>query len=183
MSKLKTQYPAIFTPSSVEPFNIEGHIVEIPKCIVRFTRWLGEPLKQTFGGKPQIAMDDKPVFAELAIKAHFEKEGWDVRWVETYGKTTPIYLSEWIDDRYKNQIHQPFESNHIDSVLADIAHLNRNSYSGCWDVVAFKDGHLSFVESKRAKKDKIRPSQTGWLASSLQYGLTIHNFLVVQWDF
>jgi len=177
-------YPQFLTPTDIELFSINSQIVEIPKCIVAFSKWTGEPVKETFGGKPIVSFDSKPMFAEVAIITSFRNDGWDARWVETYGRRSkePICLSEWKDDKYKNQIHTPIEDKEITKQLADIAKINSNSYSGCWDVMAWKGDRIIFAESKRAKKDSIRVSQNNWLASGLKYGLQPVNFMIVQWD-
>jgi len=149
-----------------------------------FDKWTGQPLSETFGGKPIVSFDNKPMFAELAIVNHFSSYGWDARWMETYGrgKKGPICLSAWKDDKYKNQIHNPILTEKIVNLCASIGKANCNSYSGCWDVLARKDDHILFAESKRAKKDKIRQTQNNWLAAAFACGLSTRNFLVVQWD-
>jgi hypothetical protein len=174
--------PNHFTTTDTEPFYIDGQTINIPKSIVRFDKWTGDPVKETFGGKPVLNVSGKPMFAELAIMTHFQNDGWQARWVETYGKTQPIFLTAWIDDKYKNQVHVPFADTKITQLLADIATLNNNSYSGCWDLVASKGDNLIFAESKRSKKDSIRTTQVNWLSAALKYGLKHDNFLVVQWD-
>lgn len=177
-------YPKFLSPSDTEPFITNDQTIQIPKCIVLFDKWLGQPIEETFGGKPIVSIDNKPMFAELAIMTHFIKEGWQARWVETYGKNNmePIYLTEWKDDKYKNQAHVPIEDKEISKLLSDIAKQNANSFAGCWDVLAWKDDRIVFAESKRIKKDNIRSTQTNWLASALKCGLHPNNFLVVQWD-
>ncbi len=175
-------YPPIFKPTVVQIFHIEGQTFQIPKCNVKFEKWSGPPINETFGRKPLVCVDNHAMFAELAIRKYFEIDGWDARWVETYGKVKPMYMSEWKDDKYRNQIHHPFTNNHIDNILANIAIENSNSYSGCWDVVACKGDRIIFAESKHANKDRIRTTQVNWLASGIRYGLKTDNFLVVQWD-
>lgn len=175
-------YPKILQPTDTEPFHIDNITIDVPKCFVTFDKWTGIPVKETFGGKPILNVSDRPMFAELAIMTHFLNSGWQTRWVETYGKKEPICLTEWKDDKYKNQIHVPFLDDKISNILADIAKLNNNSYSGCWDVVASKDDQIIFAESKRTKKDSIRSTQINWLTAGLKYGLQPNNFLVVQWD-
>ncbi len=176
-------YPELFQPTETEYFNIQGQAINISKCTVTFDKWAGESVKETFGGKPILNFNGHPMFAELAIMLTFQNDGWETRWVETYGKKEPICLTNWKDDKYRNQVHQPFQDNEIIKLLADISKLNANTYSGCWDVVAKKGEHIIFVESKRAKKDSIRLSQVNWLSSALLYGLKPDNFLMVQWDF
>lgn len=177
-------YPKFLQPSDVELFNVNGKTIEIPKCIVTFEKWTGQPVTDTFAGKPIVSVDNKPMFAELAIMKDFIKEGWKARWIETYGKSKkePIYLTEWKDDKYKNQIHIPIADKKILILLAEIAKQNTNSYSDCWDVLAWKDEMVIFAESKRKKKNSIRTTQINWLAAGLKYRLNINNFLVVQWD-
>ena len=177
-------YPKFLTPTEVEIFKIGEETYEVPKCIVKFEKWNGEPVKETFGGKPIVNVNEKPMFAELAIMEHFIAEGWESRWIETYGKSKsePICLSEWKDEKYKNQVHNPIENETILTLLKEISTENENSYSGCWDVLGWKDSRIIFAESKRTKKDSIRSTQNNWLNAGLKSGLKLNNFLIVQWD-
>ena len=177
-------YPILLQPIDTETFNIADKVVKIPKCVVTFDKWLGEPIKETFGGKPIVAVDNKPMFAELAIMTLFIKSGWNARWVETYGKGNqePICLTEWKDDKYKNQIHKPIDNEAVNETLHRISKINSNTYAGCWDVVGWQSETILFAESKRNKKDSIRESQINWLSSGLKHGLSTNNFLMVQWD-
>ncbi len=181
-------HPEIFSPTDFEPFDVNAQTLQIPKCTVQFEKWTGMPITNTWGGKGLVKVDNKPMFAELAIMTHFALNGWNARWVETYGfpKMQPVYLTEWKDNeynKYKNQVHQPFANDYIDNLLAGIAKLNGNSYWGCWDVVAYKDDKVVFAEAKRTKKDSVRATQTKWLDAAIRYGLQPNDFLVVQWDF
>lgn len=178
-------YPISLQPNDTEIFNNNNNIrIEIPKCKIQFDNWNGIPLNETFGGKKVIAINNKPMFAELGILQHFIKEGWQARWIETYGKSkkAPIFLSEWKDDKYKNQIHQPILDIKILSILNKISILNGNSFSGCWDVLAWKNGQIIFAESKRNKKDSIRETQIKWLTAALECGFKTENFLLVEWE-
>ena len=66
--------------------------------------------------------------------------------------------------------------------MSKVAEQNKNSYSGCWDVLGWKDDRIIFAESKRSKKDSIRSTQISWLTAGLKHGLKKDNFLIVQWD-
>ena len=178
-------YPAKLIPTDIEPFDLNGTTIEIPKSILRLDKWIGLPVKETFGGKPIVDFDNKPMFAELAIMKTFITDGWDARWIETYarGNREPIYLTEWKDEVYKNQNHVPILDVDIKKMMAGIANINLNTYSGCWDVLAWKDGTVIFSESKRHKKDSIRETQNNWLAAGLKFGLKPQNYLIVEWDF
>lgn len=177
-------YPKFFQPDDLEIFTIDDKIVEIPKCKGFFEKWGGVPLNETFGGKPVLSIDGKPMFAELAIMELFIKDGWEARWIETYGrnKRSPIYLSQWIDKKYKDQTHNSIENENVLKTIFRIAVSNNNSYSGCWDVLAWKNDTFIFAESKRTKRDKIRSTQINWLKAGLNCGLSEENFLIVQWD-
>jgi hypothetical protein len=178
-------YPNSLYPSEIEIFVINNETIEIPKCTVKFEKWNGEPLKNTFGGKAVVAINGKPMFAELAVMNLFLKEAWQSRWIETYGRGNmdPFFLTEWKDDKYINQINVPIKDSKILNLLDSIAKENGNTFAGCWDVFAWKDDRVVFSEIKRFKKDSIRSTQTKWLESALKCGLSEKNFLIVQWDF
>ena len=116
-------YPESLAPSSVEKFIINDGIIEIPKCFLTFDKWIGEPINETFGGKPIVSFGNKPMFAELAIMNHFVADGWNARWIETYAMNNagPIYLTEWKDDKYKKQVHKPISDVQIQKLLGAIA--------------------------------------------------------------
>lgn len=178
-------YPKYLDPAYSEVFQLENKTVEIPKCILQFQHWSGARLKESFGGKPIVSLGNQPMFAELAIMTHFINSGWQARWVETYGRGNqlPVFLSEWKDEPYANQKHEPIEDKWVLDTMSGIAKLNKNSYAGCWDVLAWKDKTIIFAESKRNNKDYIRPSQNKWLATGLAFGLKPDKFLLVQWDY
>lgn len=178
-------YPPNYIRINSEKFNLSNKLIEIPQCHIAFDQWQGTPIKETFGGKPLVNWENYPVFAELAIMKGFVNDGWDARWLETYGRGNkyPKCLTEWRDDKYKNQIDNPIAEKEINEMLNDISKLNNNSFSGCWDILAWKNGNIIFAESKRQKKDSIRQSQVQWLQAAIEYGLTPENFIIVQWDF
>lgn len=179
------RYPEKLKPNSIEIFEINGHLISIPKCIIEFEKWDGIPLKNTFGGKPCVNFNDNGMFAELAIMNLFLEDCWNARWIETYGKPklSPIHLTEWDENGYKHQIHQEIDSEEIQDLLNKIAQINNNNFAGIWDVVGWKNGNIIFAESKRSKKDFIQSTQNNWLKSSFDAGLTNENFLMVEWDF
>jgi hypothetical protein len=68
-------------------------------------------------------------------------------------------------------------------LLSRIAAVNGGNHAGVWDVVAWSGQRTVFVESKRANKDAIRPTQTRWLTAALKAGLGAEDFLVAEWHF
>lgn len=181
---MTTIYPELLIPKGIESIIVDETIIEIPKCKVKFEKYNGEKITDTFGGKPIITLKGKPAFAELAIMNYFIEDGWDSRWVETYGKgkMTPMLLSKWDEGNYKSQEHNPITDEYILDILKGISSLNGNSFYGCWDVLAWKGNKIIFAESKRTKKDSIRDTQINWLKAALQFGLIKDNFLMVEWD-
>lgn len=178
-------FPLQEFPISTEHILIGSTDVLIPKIAPRFRKWMGETVKNTFGNKALVDVNGQPLFAELAILELFTRNGWDGRWIETYGKSamSPALLTNWTDRPYKEQIHQPIKDSFIIQMLERIASANNNSYSGCWDVLGWKSQQFIFAESKRKSKDVIRNTQIEWLRAALNCGLDRSNFLFVEWDF
>lgn len=166
-----------------EHFYINDCVLDIGICDVVLKKWTGVPICNSFGGKTLIDVDGKPLFAELAVVDWFISQGWDARWVCTYGrnKMNPLFLTSWSDCSVKGQKSKQFSNDKVHETLMRIAEINDNSFGGCWDVVAYKGEELLFVECKKYKCDRIRETQLKWLKSSLQYGLQKENFRILQW--
>ncbi len=168
-----------------ETFITSAGEVQIPGCYYQLKPWEGNPLANTFGGKPVVSIQGKPGFAEVAIANEFELAGWESRWLETYARPTlgPMLLKEWRDFPFKEQTHVPITHPEVNDLLKTIAVENGNTFSGCWDVLAWKDGHIVFAESKRHKQDKIQSTQIRWLEAAMRAGIKPEQFLVIQWEF
>lgn len=158
--------------------------VRLPCCRIQFTAASDVKGVNTFGGKDLLLVDGRPQFAEVAILRLFQAAGWQGRWLETYGhgKLTPGLWNAWHPDGPRAQTHTPIEEAWVNERLAAIAAANGGTYSGCWDVVAWKGEQLVFAESKRQRKDKIRGTQLRWLEAALKCGCSVEDFLVVEWD-
>lgn len=176
--------PFFLNAAYSEEFNLPQGIVEIPKCIVQFQPWKGTPVKETFGGRPILMVNDEPAFVEVAVMTHLCNSGWQVRWLITKGRKNrePLSLAEWKDASYFTQQHQPVDDTQVGKVLALVAKANGNTYQGCWDLLAWMNGQLIFVMVKRNNKDFVTTEQYKWLQAALSIGLTEDNFLLVQWD-
>jgi hypothetical protein len=53
---------------------------------------------------------------------------------------------------------------------------------GCFDVFCWKDDSVVFAESKRAGRDRIRPTQLRWIEAALDSGLEPESLLIVEWS-
>lgn len=180
----KTCFGDSFNSKSFEVIEFEGRKNIILKYNLTFNGWKGNAIQNSFGGKLLVDVNGKVSFAELAIVDYLRKDGWNARWIGTFGRPRmdPVMLTEWNDVSFREQIHVPVTDVEIDETLVSIAKLNGNKFSGCWDVIAWKNGYVLFLEAKRNKRDSIRLSQINWLKASLVYGLNCNNFIVIQWD-
>ncbi len=171
--------------SGYEPFTLSnGATVQVPKYFLTFKEWRGQKLQHTFGGKRVVDVSGSPQFVELAIADLFKRQGFSVRWIETYGRSSglPMFLLDWKDMPYKDQDDHPIGDGWVKDALAGVASLNGNTYSGCWDVIAWGGGRLYFIESKRRGRDKLRESQRRWLDVGLSAGLPLESFIIIEWS-
>ena len=131
-----------------------------------------------------LHVDDRAQFAEVAILRLFEEAGWQGRWVESYGKPnmSPGHWRAWHPNGPSAQLQEPIKETWVNEKLHAIATANGQSFAGCWDVVAWKDGRLVFAEAKLSKKDRMRPTQLRWLEAGLKCGVGVDDFLVVEWE-
>ncbi len=157
--------------------------LKIPLCRPLFIKASATDGVHTFGGKDLLVVDSRPQFAEVAILRAFEEAGWQGRWLETYPyRKNPRLWKAWHPDGPRAQVHVPIAETWVIEKLNAIAAANNNSFSGCWDVVAWKNDHLVFAESKKQKKDRMRGTQVRWLEAALRCGCAVEDFLVVEWS-
>jgi hypothetical protein len=156
----------------------------VPKTTPQFEVWTGSPLSYTFGGKRLLDYRGEPCFAELAIVRAFLGAGWSARWVSTFASAamSPRFLTGWRDGQLSDQTQEPIEDKSVRAKVDAIAVANGRTYAGCWDVVAWNRDRLLFAESKLKGRDKIRSTQRRWLAAGLSSGLSIDDFLIVEWS-
>lgn len=129
----------------------------------------------TFGGKEVLDHQGEPVFAELAILRLLTVEKWDGRWVTHHGGR-PKFRTGLLEK-------PPCELPPAPAALFNrIATAKGPREGGCWDVFAWRESEFLFVEAKKNKKDKVRRSQNEWLEAARQVGLSLTNFLIVEWD-
>lgn len=173
-----------FHDNCFEEISVNNVFYKVSKVNFIMKGWNGPDLRNTFGNKQLLDFEGKPMFAELAVVRMFMNGGWNARWVCTYGrgKMNPFLLTRWEDDEYKKQEYVPIEDSFVVSEMKSIAGNNNNSFYGCWDVVAWKEHRLLFVELKRKGKDRIRSTQIGWFDAALKSGLSVDNFLLIEWD-
>lgn len=163
---------------------LDGKRVAVDLVRLTFPRWTGNPIKNDFGGKPVVMYNDKPMFAELAIRQMMIDAGWSAEWV-----SGSYYLENWDDVPFSQQKKKPLQDLPLWPLLSRIDRKCRqlfpsyaaNSCDGCWDVLAWKGNATIFIESKH--KDKITLPQRKWLTAALSPDLKLglDNFVIVKW--
>jgi len=161
-------------------FEIElqpGRHVALPLCHPKFNRWVGSPPTFTYGGKPVLEYEGKALFPELVILHLLQERGWDGVWVSSYGGVK--FLRDMPQDAsLSNAIILPPERR----VLFDRIQAAGESKGGCFDVMAWYDDLVLFLEAKRHGHDKLRVSQRRWINGALSIGLATDALMIVEWE-
>ena len=162
------EYPKLLIPNGIEPIKLpSGKLVDVPKTMPVFRRWIGPPVDDSYGNKPILEYKGLPVFAEIHILRLFREAGWNGVWVDTYrGKFRTEYWP-------KNEVQLPSGEMQILERIFEKAGSNK----GCFDVFCWKDGLYIWVESKLRGHDHIKASQITWL-HALEFGLPLSSFLI-----
>jgi hypothetical protein len=149
-----------------------GGYVGLAKATPEFSLWTGPAPADAYvaTGKPVIELGGEPLFAELAILRTLHADGWDGVWVDT------------LRDQFLTGMGQTANVPTDQLALLDRIHARTGDRSGCFDVFAWKDDRVLFVEAKRARRDRFRASQTRWLSAALEEGLPLDSFLIVEWS-
>jgi hypothetical protein len=147
-----------------------GRLVLIPLCFRCFKLWQGTPIRDSFGHKPVLDWNGEPLFAELAILRLIQASGWEGVWIDTYRRR---FLQYW-----PHTCALPNEA----QIFLDKANQGRKWPAGCFDVFAFKDDHLLFIEAKWRGHDSIKAKMKIWLELALNSGLSLESFLIFEWS-
>jgi hypothetical protein len=169
-----SRYPEILKPTGYESIVISpGHVIDVPKATPIFHPWCGNNIRDDYNGKQILNVGGKPAFAELAILWAMHAVGWEGVWIDTYSRK---YRTGYWGVMPLSEL--PFEREQ----LIERIYTRTGSRSGAWDVYCWTGQNVLFVESKRARRDKIRDSQRHWLAAAIREGYTKENFLIVEWS-
>jgi hypothetical protein len=145
-----------------------GLVIEIPKTKIEFNLWHGSPIKSTWNHKAVLNVDGEPVFAELAVVRLLARKALDAVWVSSKFRCD-----------FPPSCHElPARPQ---SIFDQIVRANAGKRAGCWDVLAWDNREVFFIECKRRGRDQIRPSQAEWLAAALSSGLLPSAFLILEW--
>jgi hypothetical protein len=148
-----------------------GRLVSIPTYFHHFKRWQGTPIADSFGNKPVLDCNNAPLFAELAILRLLQASGWQGVWIDTFRR-------RFLQALPPDSCVLPKDA----QSLLDRVNQGRKWPPGCFDVFAWKDDQLLFVEAKWKGHDSFRDNGKAWLESALNSGLSLESFLVFEWS-
>ena len=170
--------PQELRPTGTFPVRlVSGQDLILPLCQPTFNSWLGVQPPFTFGRKKVLNYKDQPVFAELMILNLLREKKWDGRWVSSFGGTK--YLREMpMDYRLGPSVDLPTEHKRMHDDIQSVA----GAKGGCFDVFAWRDGQILFLEAKRKSHDKIRDTQRRWIEAAISTGVAPDKLIIVEWS-
>jgi hypothetical protein len=155
-----------------EEMELKSGPVEISKFSWRFRPWSGKAGTDTYGGKAVVDCNGFPVFAELAIISALKQHGFDGGvWVDSYRKCFRNAMPPAVCKPPKQVVN-----------LYETIATQNGKPSGCWDVLAWNNEGVTFVECKRKKRDRITENEANWLESALKVGIPLEKFIVCEWE-
>jgi hypothetical protein len=135
-------------------------------------------LPETYTVKPVVlSITNKITFPELAVVDILRNENWDAYWIDNF------HQKVWnkFPERGSSVELPKIIKRKMDKIKK---HLNTRTFSGCWDIVAFKNDIILFLECKgKPSNDKISDSQIKWITTGMKCGIPNEHFFIVEWDF
>jgi hypothetical protein len=167
---------SVLGAEELEPTSVvlpsSGRRVEILTLLRRERLWAG-PVPTSFSAvpnKPALQYGDTPIWSEFALLRLLERDGWQGVWVKNWGGR-----AFWRDVLKPIELPPPAAS-----LFSRIAtHAARGG--GCWDVFAWRDDDMLFIEAKRSGRDRLRLTQRTWLEGALAEGVPLSSFIIVEW--
>jgi hypothetical protein len=123
---------------------------------------------RTVPNKTAVDWQGAALYPEFAIVRRLESAGWGAAWRKNWhGEAFWRAISETMD--VPPRVLAVFER------VADVAG------AGAWDILAWKDDQIVFIESKQYGSDKLTPNQLRWLEVALDQGASIDSFAVFEY--
>lgn len=150
--------------------NLKGF--EIRKSFQLLPLWKGEPIQNTYGNKPVLNYNGKPLFAELFALRQFNEKGYNGVWADTYRRKFRTELPE---------VNEPIIQLPV-FIQEKLNDINPNGkLNGTWDLILWKENEIKFIELKRKGKDRIQQSQIDFFERALNIGLLLDSFEIFEW--
>lgn len=146
-------------------------------------QWTLEPCEKVdppeLGGswsiKPGYLVDGRRSCAELAALARLRDDGWDGVWVSAYQS---FFRREWFPADSFKTIADAGAPADVAAVFERLREANGGKLGGFWDVFAWRDGKVRFVEVK-IPPDYLKPNQRRFMDMALGLGHDVDEFLIV----
>jgi hypothetical protein len=145
----------------------------VPKAIPVFAPWQGQQPADTYNGKQVLEFNSTKAFAELAVLWSLNAIGWDGVWIDSY---RGVYRRGYWN--CEPILRLP----NIQQKLLERIQIAVGSRFEAWDLICWRGSEILFAECKRAKRDAIRDTQVCWLEAALNTGLSVEDFLLVEWS-
>jgi hypothetical protein len=149
-------------------------VISVPTTTPSFAPWRGPSPGDTYNRKPLLDFNGRAGFAELGILWSFMQEGWQGAWVDTYRNR---FLRDFWPAPVPVEI-PPDRKDLLQSISTKAQGLGKP-----WDVFCWSpSGGVVFAEAKRNGRDRIRSPQIAFLGATLDLGLPLSSFLLVEWS-
>lgn len=154
-----------------------GQVVTLRRIVVRFGKASPEylphgALPDSYVAKPLVTFSGAAMFGELAVVRWLEVDGWHAVWLDTvHGRKV------WreMPTRSSPVVLLPAERATYDRIVA----ANGGRASGTFDVMAWKDGHVVFLEYQGAA-DRVSKTTSAWIEAALSAGVSQNDLFIVQ---
>jgi hypothetical protein len=125
--------------------------------------------------KPTIIVDGRETWAEFAILRALEKDGWAGCWIKNWAGGREFCSDVGRRADVPRPILRRFAAIH--------ARVPELRGAGTWDVMAWGDDALLFIESKKHRSgDRLRPTQLSFLEAALDEGVSPESFAIVEYE-
>jgi len=147
---------------------------KIKRINIKFKKWVGNPIEDTYGSKEVLDAEGVPLFAELAYLKYLREKGWEGFWIDSYRR------------KFRNKMpsEQPEGTKIPDDKIKLLTKLweKTGKFKGTWDILAWKGDKILFAELKRVRKDKIRDNQIKFYQVAFESGFNKENFIIIEWE-
>lgn len=147
----------------------------IARCRVAFD-YCSKPVTvgpdPAWASRPQVLLDGRALFPEIALLALFQKAGWKGVWVD--GAHRRYY------DKMPNVSKGAGLETRIAGLLARVNAAATGRRCSCWDLVLWDGKTVLLVD---VESGPVAPghARVAWLDAALRAGVSPGQFLVVEW--
>ncbi len=150
-----------------------GRTVDISTLRRQEQRWAG-PAPEWFRAvpnKPVLQFAGQPMWAEFILLRLLESDGWAGAWVKNWGGRA----------FWRNPLEPVELPAAATALFRRIEAGTAGRGGGCWDIFAWRDGEVLFMESKQLGRDRLRLTQLAWLKCALDENIPLSSFVIVEW--